>query len=69
MVYAQSNGYIPKMQTFVAGPDWKKVTMPFADFNTDGHDLMGIFFGYATAPGHFTFMIDNVRLQGERRGP
>lgn len=63
MVYSQGNGYIPKSQTFVAGPEWKKVTMPLASFNTDGHDLMGIFFGAASAPGHFSFMIDNVRLE------
>lgn len=63
MVYAQSNGYIPARQAFVAAPEWKKVTMPLSAFNTDGHDLMGIFFGAASAPGHFTFMIDNVRLE------
>src|SRR5579864_968382 len=62
LVYSQSNGYIPASQTFVAGPEWKKFTMPLADFHTDGHDLMAIFFGAASAPGHFKFMIDNVRL-------
>lgn len=63
MVYSQGNGYIPKSQKFVAGPEWKKVSMPFSAFQTDGHDLMGIFFGAASAPGHFKFMIDNVRLE------
>ncbi|HEY6348705.1 MAG TPA: CIA30 family protein [Candidatus Angelobacter sp.] len=63
MVYSQGNGYIPARQNFVAGPEWKKVTMPVAAFNTDGHDLMGIFFGAASAPGHFTLLIDNVRLE------
>lgn len=63
MVFAQSAGYIPKVQTFVAGPEWKKVTMPFSAFETDGHDLMGIFFGAASAPGHFSLLIDNVRLE------
>jgi len=63
LVYSQGNGYIPARQNFVAGHDWKKVTMPLAAFNTDGHDLMGIFFGAASAPGHFTLLIDNVRLE------
>ncbi|HLJ28701.1 MAG TPA: CIA30 family protein [Candidatus Angelobacter sp.] len=63
MVYAQSAGYIPKTQTFVAGPDWKKVTIPLSAFETDGHDLMGILFGAVAPPGHFTFLIDNVRLE------
>jgi hypothetical protein len=63
MVYSQSNGYIPARQSFVAGPEWKKVTIPFSAFGTDGHDLMGIFLGAASVPGHFTFMIDNVRLE------
>ena len=63
LVYAQANGYIPARQNFVAGPEWKKVTMPLSAFNTDGHDLMGIFFGAASSPGHFKFFIDNVRLE------
>ena len=63
MVYAQSNGYVPKMQRFVAGPEWKKITMPLASFDTDGHDLMGVFFGAASDPGRFSLLIDNVRLE------
>ena len=63
MVYSQANGYIPARQSFVAGPEWKKVSMPLSAFNTDGHDLMGIFFGAASAPGKFGLFIDNVRLE------
>ena len=63
MVYSKSNGFIPKQQSFVAGPEWKKITMPFTAFETDGHDVMGIFFGAASAPGHFSFLIDSVRLE------
>jgi len=63
MIYAQSFGYIPKTQTFTAGPEWKKVTMPLSAFDTDGHDLMGIFFGAASAPGKFNLLIDDVRLE------
>lgn len=63
MVYAQTNGYIPKMQKFEAGPEWKLVTLPLSSFDTDGHDLMGIFVGAASAPGHFSLLIDNVKLE------
>jgi imidazolonepropionase-like amidohydrolase len=63
MVYSQTNGYIPQMQSFDAGPEWKKVTMPLSAFTTDGHDVMGIFFGAWSSPGHFTLVIDNVRLE------
>ena len=63
MVYSQTNGYIPKMKAFDAGPAWKKVTIPFSDFETDGHDVTGIFFGAWTSPGPFSLTIDNVRLE------
>jgi imidazolonepropionase-like amidohydrolase len=62
MVYLQSNGYIPKSQTFTAGPEWKKITIPFSSLETDGHDVMGIFFGAWVQPGAFSLVIDNVRL-------
>jgi hypothetical protein len=51
------------MQSFEAGQDWKKVTIPLSDFATDGHDLMGIFFGDWSSAGPFTLTIDNVRLE------
>jgi imidazolonepropionase-like amidohydrolase len=63
MVFSQSNGYIPSMKSFVAGTEWKKVSLPLAEFNTDGHDVMGFLFGARSEPGHFTFLIDNVRLE------
>jgi len=39
------------------------MTFPFEKFNTDAHDLMGIFFGGGSAPGEFAFCIDDVRLE------
>jgi imidazolonepropionase-like amidohydrolase len=63
MVYSQTNGYIPQMQSFVAGPEWTKVTMPLSAFATDGHDVMGIFFGAWSSAGPFILAIDNVRLE------
>jgi imidazolonepropionase-like amidohydrolase len=62
MLYIQSNGYIPKSQSFTAGPEWQKITIPFSAFEIDGHDVMGIFFGAWSDPGAFSLTIDNVRL-------
>jgi imidazolonepropionase-like amidohydrolase len=63
MVYSQTGGYIPKVQTFSAGADWTKVTLPFSAFETDGHDVTAIFFGAFGGSGKFTVTIDNVDLE------
>ena len=63
MVYSQSNGFIPKMQSFTATAEWKKITIPFSEFETDGHDVMGIFFGAWAEPGPFSLTIDNIKLE------
>jgi hypothetical protein len=62
MVYSQSVGYIPKMRSFTAPAEWTQVTMNLSDFQTDGHDLMGILFGVYATPGRFRFLIDGVRM-------
>jgi hypothetical protein len=63
MVFEQSAGYIPKTATFNAAADWQKITLPLSRFETDGHDLMGIFIGACSPPGHFMLEIDNVRME------
>jgi hypothetical protein len=63
MIFAQSLGYMPSIQTFVAGSEWKQYTFPFEKFNTDAHDLTGLFFGSGSELGEFTLYIDNVRLE------
>jgi imidazolonepropionase-like amidohydrolase len=62
MVYSQSGGYIPKVQSFDAGADWTRVTLPFSAFETDAHDVTAIFFGAFGGSGKFTLTIDNVVL-------
>jgi hypothetical protein len=63
MIFAQSFGYEPVGQSFMAGPDWKKFTFPLKSFKgTDGHDLMGVFLGSST-PGSFHLLIDDVRFE------
>jgi len=63
MIFAQSLGFMPAVQTFVAGPDWKEYVFPFEKFNVDGSDIMGIFIGSSQEYGEFTLYIDNVHLK------
>ena len=63
MIFAQSLGFIPAAQTFIAGPEWKEFVIPFEKFNIDGSDIMGIFIGASNEPGEFTLYIDNVLLK------
>ena len=63
MVFARSLGYVPAGKTFQVGPEWRRFTFPYKDFNVDGTDIMGIFIGGAPVPGAFSLQIDNVRLE------
>jgi hypothetical protein len=63
MVYSRSGGYIPRMRAFAVGPEWKKVTMPLAEFGTDGHDLTGLMIGLSGRPGRFRFVVDGIALE------
>jgi hypothetical protein len=63
MVYTQAGGYMPGMQTFAAGPEWKQYTFPFTAFNgADGHDVTAILFASGPEARKFDFQIDGVRL-------
>jgi imidazolonepropionase-like amidohydrolase len=63
-VFAESKGYTPLTQTFVAGPDWKEYVIPFTAFGgIDGHDIMAVVFGGGPAAGSFDFRIDNVSFR------
>lgn len=64
LVFSASGGYMPAQQTFAAGAEWKKTSIPFSDFNgTDGHDISAILFVGGPAPGKFDFQIDDVSLE------
>ncbi|HLJ86198.1 MAG TPA: CIA30 family protein [Candidatus Angelobacter sp.] len=63
MVFAKAHGFQPSIQTIAVNREWSKITLPLNQFNTDGSDLMGIFFGATAEPGRFTLSIDNVRLE------
>ncbi|MBC7791232.1 MAG: CIA30 family protein [Anaerolineae bacterium] len=63
LVFAQSKGMIPLVQTFVAGTAWTEVVLPWSAFGIDGSDVMGIVFAGGPAPGAFAFQIDDLRLR------
>jgi len=64
MLFSKRLGYRPVTQTFVAGPEWKQFTLPFARFGgTDGSDIMGIAWAAGPQPGAFTLALDNIRIE------
>jgi imidazolonepropionase-like amidohydrolase len=64
MVFTAHTGRMPLIRTFVAGPEWTEVVMPFSAFgDVDGRDVMAFIFAGGPAPGEFAFLIDGVRLQ------
>jgi imidazolonepropionase-like amidohydrolase len=63
MIFAQSLGFMPAIQTFVADSEWKEFVFPIEGFNIDGSGIMGIFIGASLSPGEFTLYLDNVRLK------
>lgn len=62
LVFTASGGRIPSIQTFAAGPEWKKKSIPFSDFGTDGHDIAAILFVGGPTAGKFDFQVDDVKL-------
>ena len=64
MVFAQSKGMMPLMQTFVAGPEWQEHTMPWKSFGgLDGSDVMAVIFAGGPAAGEFSFQVDEIALR------
>lgn len=64
LVFTQSGGYTPAVQTFTPGPEWKEFRFPLESFNgTDGKDVTAIMFSASPPAGDFSFTIDTVRLE------
>jgi len=64
MFFAESKGFAPLTQTFVAATDWKEFAFPLSAFGgIDGHDLMAVIFAGGPAAGAFSFRIDGVRFR------
>jgi hypothetical protein len=63
-VFAESKGYVPLTQTFVAGAEWKEYVFPLASFDgIDGRGIMALIFGGGPAPGSFALQIDHVAFK------
>jgi imidazolonepropionase-like amidohydrolase len=63
MMFTTGGGQVPQVAPFVAGPEWKLYTLPFAMFGgTDGKDVMAILFSSGVTSGPFAFQIDQVKL-------
>lgn len=60
---AATQGQMPAMQTFMAGPDWKQFSFPLSTFNTDGHDFLNLGFFRGQELGKFEFEIDEVEIK------
>ena len=63
MLFARSKGFLPATRVFTADPEWRKVTIAFSAFNTDGSDLEGLLFSASLPNGAFSFLIDDLRLE------
>ena len=64
MLFSKRLGYRPVTQTFVAGPEWKQFSFPFASFSgADGSDIIGIAWAAGPQTGAFTLALDNIRLE------
>ena len=64
MLFSKRLGYRPATLSFLAGPEWKLFTMPFASFGgADGSDIMGIVWAAGPKAGAFVLELDNVRVE------
>jgi imidazolonepropionase-like amidohydrolase len=64
MIFAESRGMAPQVQTFVAGPGWTEYAFPLSAFGgIDGRGLMAVLFVGGTGAGPFSFRIDQVRFR------
>jgi imidazolonepropionase-like amidohydrolase len=62
MLFLQSKGMQPVSRTFVAGAEWAEHVFPFADFGSDGRDVMGVVVAAGPQSGEFVLRLDEVRL-------
>jgi beta-glucosidase len=58
-----SQGQMPAMQPFTAGPEWKQYAFPLAGFGTDGHDVTNLIFVHGQSADKFSFEIDQLEIK------
>ncbi len=63
LCFTQAGGRVPSSVPFTPPAEWTEIRLPLSSFNgTDGHDVQAILFDGGTAPGPFSFMIDQLSL-------
>ena len=64
MIFAESKGYTPLVQNFVADSAWKEYVFPLSAFGgIDGRDIMALMFVGGPQPGLFRLQIDDIRFR------
>ncbi|HKS25463.1 MAG TPA: CIA30 family protein [Thermoanaerobaculia bacterium] len=63
MVFAQSLGMMPMIQTVTPAAEWGEFTIPWTKFGVDGSDVTGILFAGGPHPGPFAFQVDEIGLR------
>jgi hypothetical protein len=64
MLFGQSKGFMPMIQTFSPEKEWQQFRFKLNDFEGyDGHDLMGLFLGAGLPAGKFRLEVDEVRFE------
>lgn len=62
-MHTWNHGLHRASQMFLAGTQWKEESFSFSQFGTDGHAVLGMYFGAGPTPGKFAFQIDDVRIE------
>jgi hypothetical protein len=63
MLFVRHLGFVPSIQTFVAGPQWTQVSMALSDFDgSDGRDVVAILWTGGPEPGRFDFAVDEIEV-------
>lgn len=63
LVFAQSRGTVPLVQSFDAPAAWTEVAVPWSALGIDGSDVMAVMFVGGPAPGEFSLQVDDVRFR------
>ena len=63
MLFAQSRGMTPLVQTFQTSSEWKEFAFPLSAFGTDGKDVLLLLIAGGPTPGSFEMFVDEVRVR------
>jgi hypothetical protein len=64
LIYTKETGYMPTMQSFTCGAEWREVSFAFKDFpNLDATQITAIGFTAGPKPGPYSFSLDDIELK------